>query len=104
MHPYLKRSHDNSDACGQFFNCNPFPFNGCSVPKAIMHCLVNFVKENLQSELVRLLYKNEVRDQLMTESPEIFRRRKETAEMLEALQKANDILSEIRDIGMDEFF
>ena len=68
-----------------------------SVPKAIMHFLVNYVKDNLQSELVTHLYKNENFDELLAESEHIAVRRREAAEMLSALQKANAIISEIRE-------
>ncbi len=54
-----------------------------SVPKAIMHFLVNFVKDNLQSQLVSSLYKQEQIDQLLSESEHIGQRRKEAAEMLQ---------------------
>lgn len=54
-----------------------------SVPKAIMHFLVNYVKENLQSELVSSLYKQDEIASLMSESEHIGQRRKETAEMLQ---------------------
>jgi dynamin 1-like protein len=74
------------------------------VPKAVMHCLVNQVKDSLQSKLVSELYKSDVVDHVMVESPEIYTRRKETAAMLEALHKAMDILAEIRDMGAEEFF
>ena len=72
-----------------------------SVPKAVMHCLVNYVKEELQSQLVGELYRTESYDALMEESPEMTARRKEVAEMVVALQKANNILSEIRDIQFE---
>lgn len=68
-----------------------------SVPKAIMHFLVNFVKDNLQSELVSSLYKQDQIESLLTESEHIGQRRKEAAEMLQALQKASQIISEIRE-------
>ncbi|UJR08254.1 hypothetical protein I4U23_012527 [Adineta vaga] len=70
-----------------------------SVPKAIMHFLVNFIKDQLQSELVALLYKtstNEHED-LLNESSHIAQRRKDAHEMLEALHKANQIISEVRE-------
>ena len=54
-----------------------------SVPKAIMHFLVNFVKNNLQSELVSSLYKQEEISSLLSESEHIGQRRKEAAEMLQ---------------------
>uniref|UniRef100_A0A0R3S4Y2 dynamin GTPase n=1 Tax=Elaeophora elaphi TaxID=1147741 RepID=A0A0R3S4Y2_9BILA len=54
-----------------------------TVPKAIMHFLVNYVRDNLQSELVQQLYKREVIEELLTESPVMAQRRKEAAEMLE---------------------
>lgn len=53
-----------------------------SVPKAIMHFLVNYVKDNLQSELVTHLYKSEKAETLLNESDHIAVRRKEAADML----------------------
>ena len=54
------------------------------VPKAIMHFLVNYVKDNLQSELVSSLYKQDEISSLLSESEHIGQRRKEAAEMLQA--------------------
>ncbi|XP_065339611.1 dynamin-1-like protein [Cloeon dipterum] len=71
-----------------------------SVPKAVMHFLVNYVKDNLQSELVVHLYKSDHAEQLLNESEHIARQRKEAADMLKALQKANLIISEIRETHM----
>ena len=53
-----------------------------SVPKAIMHFLVNFTKDNLQSELVSHLYKPEEISKLLEESAQVATRRKEAQEML----------------------
>jgi dynamin 1-like protein len=72
-----------------------------SIPKAVMHCLVNFVKDDLQHRLVSELYRTESYDALMDESDEIFTRRKEIGEMVKALQKAAEILSEIRDLQFE---
>ena len=69
-----------------------------SIPKAVMHCLVSHVRDELQSELVTELYKSEAFDELMEESPETSARRRQIGDMVTALQKAHDILNEIRDI------
>lgn len=53
-----------------------------TVPKAVMHFLVNYVKDNLQSELVTHLYKSDNADELLKESEHIAQRRKEAADML----------------------
>lgn len=71
-----------------------------SVPKAVMHFLVNYVKDNLQSELVTHLYKSDQADELLNESEHIAQRRKEAADMLKALQQAGHIISEIRETHM----
>ncbi|XP_058873121.1 dynamin-1-like protein [Acipenser ruthenus] len=68
-----------------------------SVPKAVMHFLVNFVKERLQSELVGQLYKQSKLEELLSESQDTARQRREAGAMLQALQKASLIISEIRD-------
>lgn len=47
-----------------------------------MHFLVNYVKDNLQSELVTHLYKSENADAFLNESDHIAVRRKEAADML----------------------
>ncbi|GLV42477.1 Dynamin related protein 1 [Carabus blaptoides fortunei] len=71
-----------------------------TVPKAVMHFLVNYVKDNLQSELVTHLYKADNADQLLNESEHIAQRRKEAGDMLKALQRAAHIISEIRETHM----
>uniref|UniRef100_A0A0B6ZVX5 dynamin GTPase n=1 Tax=Arion vulgaris TaxID=1028688 RepID=A0A0B6ZVX5_9EUPU len=71
-----------------------------STPKAIMHFLVNHVKDHLQSELVSQLYKKEEIETLLEESVHIAARRKEALEMLQALQRASQIIGEIREIHL----
>nr|XP_022300336.1 dynamin-1-like protein [Crassostrea virginica] len=71
-----------------------------TIPKAIMHFLVNFIKDNLQSELVSSLYKKEELEFLLEESEHIAQRRKEASEMLQALQRASHIIGEIREIHL----
>lgn len=66
-----------------------------TVPKAVMHFLVNFVKDNLQSELVTHLYKADNADQLLDESEHIAQRRKEAGDMLKV---SNLFLSYLLDI------
>ncbi|XP_072310902.1 dynamin-1-like protein isoform X2 [Eucyclogobius newberryi] len=68
-----------------------------SVPKAVMHFLVNHVKDSLQSELVGQLYKSGLLNELLTESEDMAQRRKEAADMLQALQKASQVIAEIRE-------
>ena len=48
-----------------------------------MHFLVNHVKDNLQSELVTHMYRQDQIDLLLSESEHIAQRRKEAADMLE---------------------
>ncbi|XP_070827617.1 dynamin-1-like protein isoform X4 [Chaetodon trifascialis] len=68
-----------------------------SVPKAVMHFLVNHVKDCLQSELVGQLYKTALLNDLLTESEDMAQRRTEAADMLKALQKASQVIAEIRE-------
>ncbi|XP_041440883.1 dynamin 1-like L homeolog isoform X2 [Xenopus laevis] len=68
-----------------------------SVPKAVMHFLVNHVKDTLQSELVGQLYKSLLLEDLLTESEDMAQRRNEAADMLKALQRASQIIAEIRE-------
>ncbi|KAM8964926.1 dynamin-1-like protein isoform 2-T5 [Sarcophilus harrisii] len=68
-----------------------------SVPKTVMHFLVNYVKEHLQSELVGQLYKAQLLEGLLTESENMVQQRNEATSMLKALQQANQTISEIRE-------
>ena len=54
-----------------------------------MHFLVNFIKDQLQSELVALLYKTSTNEheELLNESSHIAQRRKDAQEMLEVIDQ-----------------
>ncbi|KAG7562715.1 hypothetical protein FFLO_01875 [Filobasidium floriforme] len=58
------------------------------VPKAITLTLVNFAKENMQRVLLEHLYKPEILEELLKESPDIVSRRKECIKMVGALNQA----------------
>lgn len=69
-----------------------------SVPKAVMHFLVNKSKQDMQSELVRSLYKEELFEDLLKENEDVANKRKATMKMLKVLQAAQDIVNEVRDM------
>lgn len=71
-----------------------------SVPKCIMHFLVNTVADGLQAELVTELYKEQSFDDLLSENPEIARKRKACHEMVDMLTRAGNILSVVRDTAV----
>ncbi|KAF8590493.1 VpsA protein [Ramaria rubella] len=63
------------------------------VPKAISLTLVNHSKESLQRELLQELYKPEVLEELLKESDFVVSRRKEVISMVQALNKAEEIVA-----------
>ena len=68
-----------------------------SVPKTIMYFLVNHVKDELQNELVSELYREAEIGHLMREADDIAQRRRTCVEMKELLEKALEIVNEVRD-------
>lgn len=68
-----------------------------SVPKAVMHFLVNHVKDILQSELVGHLYKSGLLDDLLTESEDMAQRRSEASDMLKVGETADCLFIRTRE-------
>eukprot|EP01133_Synstelium_polycarpum_P001161 gene1161-1330_t len=73
-----------------------------TVPKSIMHFLVNQSKEQIQNELVGALYREELFDELLEESPQVSSKRKSCKAMIDVLRKANEIINEIRDFSVSK--
>jgi len=71
---------------------------GDSVPKTIMHFLVNKSKESLGRTLVAQLYKEDRIEQLLHESGSLHTKRMKCLEAVEQLRTANEVLSEVRDM------
>lgn len=65
------------------------------VPKCIMLNLVNYSREELQRGLLAELYKEELLEDLLKESADTVTRRRDCKRMIEALQKADEIVSTI---------
>ena len=68
-----------------------------SVPKAVMHFLVNHVVEQLGTRLVTELYKEELFVELLQEDEAVVRQRARCKTALEAYRQAALILSDLRD-------
>lgn len=71
-----------------------------SIPKAIMHFLVNQTKTDLQSELVKSLYKDELFDALLQENTDIAQKRTQCTELLDVLNRALVIVNSVRDLKL----
>lgn len=69
-----------------------------AVPKAIMFFLVNRSKDQIQSELVKTLYRDDLFEELLRENEDIAFKRKACIDLLAILRKAISIVNEIRDI------
>merc|ERR1712154_166801 len=71
------------------------------VPKSIMFMLVNKSKQRLQQDLALALYKEDQFESLLSESPEIARKRKAANDLLKILQKALQIINEVNDYRIE---
>lgn len=65
------------------------------VPKAIMSFLITHTRDDMQRELLAELYKKELLDEALKESDSTVSRRKECKKMIEALQKADEIIASV---------
>ncbi|KAL2511956.1 Dynamin-related protein 3A [Abeliophyllum distichum] len=66
-----------------------------SVPKAIMHFLVNHMKRELHNVFIKKLYRDNLFEELLQEPDEVSKKRKRTKERLRALQQAFRTLDEL---------
>ncbi|XP_076894518.1 dynamin-related protein 3B-like [Bidens hawaiensis] len=66
-----------------------------SVPKAIMHFLVNHTKRELHNVFIRKLYRDDMFEQMLQEPAEIAAKRKHIRERLRVLQQAYVVLDEL---------
>ncbi|KAF8316851.1 putative ember of the dynamin family of GTPase [Clavulina sp. PMI_390] len=65
------------------------------VPKSVSLTLVQHSKDLIQKELLQELYKPEVLEDIMKESPVVVERRAEVVKMLAALNKAEEIVASV---------
>ncbi|CAH1764959.1 24051_t:CDS:2 [Entrophospora sp. SA101] len=65
-----------------------------TVPKAIMHLLVNHSREEVQNRLVSELYKDDLFDELLQEDENLASERQKCKTMLEVYRKAFEIINE----------
>lgn len=65
------------------------------VPKTIMHFLVAKVKRDLQTELVRELYKDDILDELLCESGDVAARRAKYSQSIDLFKKVLSLLSDV---------
>ncbi|KAL8242450.1 hypothetical protein R6Q59_012752 [Mikania micrantha] len=66
-----------------------------SVPKAIMHFLVNHTKRELHNVFIKKLYRDDLFEQMLQEPDEVAIKRKRTRDMLRVLQQAFRTLDEL---------
>ena len=72
-----------------------------SVPKAIMHFMVNSVRSNIQEELVIELYKEDEFAEMLREADDAVRRRDEAVALVGQLEKAQRVVDELRALPID---
>lgn len=66
-----------------------------NVPKAIMHMMVNFIKDYLSTDLLPMIYSSGNQDSLMEESQQAALRREEMIRMYHTCKDALQLISEV---------
>lgn len=66
-----------------------------SVPKAIMHFLVNHIKRELHNVFIKKLYRDNLFEEMLQEPDEVAMKRKQTREKLRVLNQAFRVLDEL---------
>ncbi|KAL1521567.1 hypothetical protein AB1Y20_021226 [Prymnesium parvum] len=67
-----------------------------AVPKAIMHFLVNSVRQDIQNELVAELYREHEFDEMLQEAEDTVKRRQDCQKLVVSLERATKVLDELR--------
>mmetsp|Transcript_6777 Transcript_6777/g.12439 ORF Transcript_6777/g.12439 Transcript_6777/m.12439 type:complete len:420 (+) Transcript_6777:1-1260(+) len=70
-----------------------------SVPKAVMHFLVQGCRNSIQGELVKRLYKVDQFEGLMSEEPHLKKEREELVKIITVLRKAVKVVKVVQDLG-----
>lgn len=65
------------------------------VPKLIMSLLVNYIKHNIQNQLVIKLYDHELFDELLTEDENIQQEREKCSSLLKTYKQAAKVINEV---------
>lgn len=73
---------------------------GDTVPKSIIHFMVNYVKQNLLNRLIADLYKEDKIDELLQEDKEVAVQRISCKAKLDVLTRASEILNQISDADL----
>eukprot|EP00375_Theileria_parva_P002036 XP_764712.1 hypothetical protein [Theileria parva strain Muguga] len=73
-----------------------------SVPKCIMHFMVNKATESLQQELIAKLYKKELYEELMAESKYVIEKREKCIHVVKCLKEALGSIEEMSDYKLFE--
>jgi len=72
-----------------------------TVPKAIMHFLVNSVRANIQEELVIELYKEDEFSEMLREADDAVKRRSDCETLVRTLEKAHRVVEELRSVPFE---
>lgn len=72
-----------------------------SVPKTVMHFMVNSLKDTIQSECVARLYREDSFGVLLQEAPEVQKQRQNCSAQLVALNRVVEVTEQLRDFSPD---
>lgn len=71
-----------------------------NIPKAIMYMLVNKTKQDIQSELVNRLYKEDKFMALLKEAEDIAKQRESCIKLIRIMRKALDVINQIKETNI----
>jgi hypothetical protein len=68
----------------------------CLANTVLIKYILRFTKDEMQRELLEVMYRTDTLDELLKESDYTVRRRKECQQMVESLSRANEIVAQVQ--------